>query len=124
MKPSTVAAIAPSSIRICPPPRDLKPRPREPQRASNQTAAGSSGVAHHPFPTGSWFIPAAGGASGHDQRAGAMLRKEFEEHRMRRLAIEDDDALDTPLDCLDTGFEDRKSVVQGQSIHLVGVRRI
>ncbi len=43
--------------------------------------------------------------SGDDQGACAVLGEEFELHCVRRLAIEDDDALDAPLDRLDAGLD-------------------
>ena len=40
-----------------------------------------------------------------DQRAGAVLGEELEQHGVRRLAVEDDDALDAALDRLDAGLD-------------------
>jgi hypothetical protein len=40
-----------------------------------------------------------------DQRARAVLGEQFEQHGMRRLAVEDDDALDAALDRLDAGLD-------------------
>src|SRR5580698_2277714 len=40
-----------------------------------------------------------------DQRAGAEFGKQFEQHRVRHLAVKDDDALDALFKRIDAGFD-------------------
>ena len=40
-----------------------------------------------------------------DQRAGAVVGEQFEQHRVRHLAVEDDDALDALLERVDAGLD-------------------
>jgi hypothetical protein len=40
-----------------------------------------------------------------DQRAGAVVGEQFQQHRVRRLAVEDDDALDAALERVDAGLD-------------------
>ena len=40
-----------------------------------------------------------------DQRAGAVVGEELEEHGVRRLAVEDDDALDALAERLEAGLD-------------------
>ena len=41
----------------------------------------------------------------HHQRAGAVVGEQFEQHRVRHLAVEDDDALDALLERVDAGLD-------------------
>ena len=51
-----------------------------------------------------------------DQRAGAALGEDFEQHRMGRLAVEDDNALHAGLDGVDAGFDLRDHAAGNRAV--------
>src|SRR5580698_9301639 len=51
-----------------------------------------------------------------DQRAGAEFGKQFEQHRVRHLAIKDDDAFDPLLQRIDAGFDLRDHAARNGAV--------